>query len=214
MPRDGCKYYRFDLNTNKTYQFSLCSAVGGSSSFNSKVQVLDGACNVLKEDTNFCGNDGQVNWRTTSPGSVYVRVVNQSSANGGPYTLEYKDLDCKSCAAGTFDRSFAVVPVAFTSAGADATQAGCWRVYRFLTIPTITYRFSLCAADLPAAGAVFNSTIDVYGNGCGLLGSNSSACSDDGKVVVVANSVITYVVVRGDNPDVDFGTFTLAYKRN
>jgi hypothetical protein len=213
MPRDGCKYYSFNLLANKTYQFSLCNSVGGASSFNSRLRLLDASCSQLADDSNFCGIDGQINYRTASAGSYYLRVLDQSASTNGAYLLEYADLDCKSCADATFDRFYPTVTTSFVLAGADATAQGCWKVYKFTTVVGTQYKFSTCSGD-GGASAAFDSTIDVYGNGCGLLAKTTNVCGDDEKVVVVADSTTTYVVIRGANPDVDYGAFNLSFKSN
>jgi serine protease len=84
------KRYVVNVTTTGTYEFSLCSADGGSGTYDSYLCLFDAAGESLATNDDACGDyNAKITYNITSPGTYYIQVSGYSTYFGS-YTLAYR----------------------------------------------------------------------------------------------------------------------------
>ena len=85
------EYSVYNVVSGEIYEWSLCTADGGSASYDSELTLTDGSNNFLAYEDDVCGDDAKIVWTSTVTGTVRVHVTEDScQINTISTTLVYK----------------------------------------------------------------------------------------------------------------------------
>jgi hypothetical protein len=118
----GGEYAYYSVTSGQTYEWSLCSADGGSASYDSQLTLWNqGGTTRYCYSDDYCGDDAKIAWTATFSGTVRVLVSQYSCANNSTCTaLVWR---CASCSAP----DTAVIYNAWWSNQVDQDGDGCKR---------------------------------------------------------------------------------------
>ncbi len=89
----GCKKYYVYMNAGTQYIFSLCSADGGSASYDSYLRLYDGSCTNISNNDDYCGLGSYLSYTAATSGVYYLEVNSCCiGGSGGDYTLAYQNI--------------------------------------------------------------------------------------------------------------------------
>ncbi|MBK9637646.1 MAG: hypothetical protein IPO63_07450 [Bacteroidetes bacterium] len=186
---DGGTYVTFTGTAGLTYNFSFCSADGGSTSFDTQITILDNSGNPISGyySDDYCGVASRVNFVCTSSGTYRVLAnAYDCIAQTGLGTLRYKSFTPPACPAGlgTGVTNITSLPYSVTgvstsgqvndcnnstmnSCGHSQDDNGLDRVFIFTPTTSGNFTVTLTASATNISLAVFQ--------GCPLTG-NVSTC--------------------------------------
>lgn len=196
----GGEFAYYSVVAGETYEWSLCSADGGSCAFDSQLTLTsaDGATAYCYSDDH-CGDDAKIMWTASFTGTVRVLLSKYNCADQNTCTtLVWR---CASCGVTCVPDYAVTAPYTSplrntcTPAVSDCTLRPSPEHIYEVTIPSSgDWKFSLC----PGPG-----TFDTYmylGTSCcgGTIASNDDACAPESEITALGLSAgIYYVTVEG-----------------
>jgi hypothetical protein len=226
------EWQRYSVTTGNTYEWSLCSADGGSASYDSQLSLYNDSNTGLCYSDDLCtGSDAKIQWTATYTGFARTRVnVYNCGTNTTNTTLVWRVVPSapsnNNCSAATLltsgspaasgntnnaTQSFAATACAGFTGTADDDV---W--YSFTTggLPT-TFTISVTPGG---ADPISDAVVHLYSGSCPVSGAGI-ACADattgtDPEVITVSsatpNTTYRFRVYSYSSSSTDAGTFTAA----
>ncbi|HNX89797.1 MAG TPA: hypothetical protein PKH58_12005, partial [Paludibacteraceae bacterium] len=202
----GCKLYEIYLYAGVEYQFSLCSADGGSAAFDSYLTLYDNSCTSVASNDDYCGVQSYISYTPTTSGYYYLQNNHYSFNGGGSYTLAYRYIADQCTACPSYDTYLSPTGTYQTVSGSTGME-GC-DMYEVYMYAGVQYRFTFCEGGGAYTGDTY---LELFDYSCNSVASNDDFCGLGSQLDFTPTTSGTYLLrVRG------LGgapiTYTLAYK--
>jgi hypothetical protein len=210
------EYSVHNVVSGETYEWSLCTADGGSASYDSELTLTDASNNFIAYENDVCGDDAKITWTSTITGTVRVHVTEFScQTNSTNTTLVYKKQGVSSPNLTKQTNSISVsgnnVTVATTIENNGGTAAGVFDVRFYASTNTI-----ISTADVP----IYTATISgLAANATSIISQNIDLCTitslNDGSSYYIGYIIdYTNAVAESDETDNVFAWTTANYTLN
>ena len=211
------EYSLYNVVSGTSYSWSLCSADGGSASYDSELTLLknsDGS--FLDYSNDDCGDDAIITWTATFTGVVKVVVTEYNClANSTNTTLVYKDntvVTPTGCNSTTLFPTTTFTPTTAWQTTASNIYAGEYSLYN--VVSGESYSWSLCSAD--GGSASYDSELTLRKNSDdSFLAYSNDDCGDDAIITWTATFTgVVKVVVTEYSCLTNSTNTTLVYRDN
>ncbi len=181
------EYGLFNVESGKTYIWSLCSTDGGSCSYDSEITLIRNSdLSIIDYNDDYCGNIARIEWQANFTGLIRVLVTQYNcQSNAISTTLAYRiegSAPTEGCSGGTQYPSNTLTP---TIAWQTQTQLYAGEYSLFNVDAGETYIWSLCEND--GGSASYDSEITLINDSNEqFIAYNDNYCGDDARIVWTA----------------------------
>ena len=208
MDSDGCRWYRFDLESYTQYRFTVCEG-GGYFSGNTVFELWNSTCTAMvASDDDSCGQGSQIDYVPTLS-SVYNLKVRPYYPSPEPikYKLAYRYVPGTCNTPPNHD--FAITPTTtYQTHSSEVYRGGC-RLYEVTMDGGKPYRFTFCEGG---GAANYDTYLILYDSAGTELAHNDDVCGVRSELDYECTTGGTYYLEVNSSGDDYGGTYTLAYR--
>ena len=210
------EYSVHNVVSGEIYEWSLCTADGGSASYDSELTLTNGSNTFIDYNDDFCSTQSKITWTATFTGVVRVHVTQHNcQTNTTNTTLVYKKQGLSSPnltkQTDNISASGNNVTVGATIENNGGTTAGAFDVRFYASTNTI-----ISTGDIPIYTATISS---LAANATSIISQNIDLCSitslNDGSSYYIGYIIdYTNVVAESDETDNTFAWTATNYTLN
>jgi hypothetical protein len=210
------EYSVHNVVSGEIYEWSLCTADGGSASYDSELTLTNGSNTFIDYNDDFCSTQSKITWTATFTGVVRVHVTQHNcQTNTTNTTLVYKKQGLSSPnltkQTDNISASGNNVTVGATIENNGGTTSGAFDVRFYASTNTI-----ISTGDIP----IYTTTISsLAANATSIISQNIDLCSitslNDGSSYYIGYIIdYTNVVAESDETDNTFAWTATNYTLN